>query len=120
MIAIQLDRVSVTYIAKPIFRDLSWEIHHDRCVGLIGPNGCGKSTLLKLLAGELSSDSGFVHRLGKLSVGYLPQEPRLTPGNSVWQEALNASAALQTIEARLHEVEQRLGDPQVYNSELRN
>lgn len=108
MIAIQLDRVSVTYIAKPIFRDLL-EDSPRPLRGFDRPNGCGKSTLLKLIAGELSSDSGFVHRLGKLSVGYLPQEPRLTAGNTVWQEALNASAALQIIEARLHEVEQRSG-----------
>lgn len=119
MIAIQLDHVSVTYIAKPIFRDLSWEIQHDRCVGLIGPNGCGKSTLLKLIAGELSTDSGFVHRPGKLSVGYLPQEPRLTPGLTVWLEALSASSALQTLEVRLHQVEQHLSDPQVYGDEER-
>ncbi len=117
MIAIHLDHVCVVYIAKPIFSDLSWEIHHDRCVGLIGPNGCGKSTLLKLIAGELSADAGFVHRQGKRSVGYLAQEPRLTPGLNVWQEALSASHGLQEVENRLHAVEQRLGDPQVYNDE---
>ena len=59
MIAVHLDAVSVTYVAKPIFRDLSWEIHDDRCVGLVGPNGAGKSTLLRLIAGELPSDTGF-------------------------------------------------------------
>ena len=53
MIAVHLDAVSVTYVAKPIFRDLSWEIHDNRCVGLVGPNGAGKSTLLRVIAGEL-------------------------------------------------------------------
>jgi len=53
MIAVNLDRVTVTYVSVPVFENLSWEIHDDRVVGLIGPNGCGKSTLLKLIADEL-------------------------------------------------------------------
>ena len=57
MIAVNLDKVSVTYVAEPIFEKLSWEIHDDRVAGLVGPNGCGKSTLLRLILGELSSDT---------------------------------------------------------------
>ena len=53
MIALNLDRVTVTYVSEPIFQDLSWEIHDDRRMGLVGPNGCAKSTLLRLIAGEL-------------------------------------------------------------------
>jgi ATP-binding cassette subfamily F protein 3 len=59
MIAIRLDKVSVTYIEKPVFTDLSWDIHGDRCVGLIGPNGSGKSTLLRLIGGQVDSDTGY-------------------------------------------------------------
>ena len=73
MIALTLDRVAITYIAKPIFQDLSWEVHDDCCIGLVGPNGCGKSTLLRLIAGELERDSGFIAPSPVLSVGYLPQ-----------------------------------------------
>jgi len=57
MIAVNLDRVTVTYVSEPIFENLSWEIHDDRVVGLVGPNGCGKSTLLKLIAAELVRDN---------------------------------------------------------------
>ena len=117
MIAINLDHVAVTYIAQPIFSELSWEIHSDRCVGLIGPNGCGKSTLLRLLAGELTSDTGFVVRANGLKLGYLTQEPRLTLENTVLQEALTASAALAQIEQNLSAVEHRLADPVVYGDE---
>ncbi len=117
MIAVHLDAVSVTYVAKPIFRDLSWEIHDNRCVGLVGPNGAGKSTLLRLIAGELPSDSGYLVRKSGLTIGYLRQEPNLTPGCTVWEEALTASAELAAVDAALHRCEQRLADPAVYMDE---
>jgi ATP-binding cassette subfamily F protein 3 len=117
MIAVYVDQVSVTYASEPVFEDLSWQIHDDRCVGLIGPNGCGKSTLLALIAGELQSDDGTITRRKGLSVGYLHQEPRWKVGRTVWQEAYSASTELARVEARLVEVETRLANPAVYNDE---
>lgn len=117
MIAINLDKVTVTYIAHPVFTDLSWAIHDDRCVGLVGPNGSGKSTLLRLVAGLLTSDTGFVKRQSGLTIGYLPQEPNLEPTHTIWQEALTASAALKTVEAQLAQIEGQLAEPTVYSNE---
>ena len=111
-----LDKVSVTYIAEPIFEDLSWEIHDDRVAGLIGPNGCGKSTLLKLLHGDLSSDTGFVVRHPNLTVGYLPQEPDLNPEHTVWDEVITANQDLTKIETELSHIEEKLADPKVYGN----
>ncbi|MEU5299192.1 ribosomal protection-like ABC-F family protein [Streptomyces noursei] len=45
---------------------------------ITGPNGAGKSTLLRVLAGDVTPDSGSVTRRGR--VGHLPQEPR--PGKA--------------------------------------
>jgi ATP-binding cassette subfamily F protein 3 len=118
MIAVNLDRVTVTYVSVPIFENLSWEIHDDRVVGLIGPNGCGKSTLLKLIAGELTSDTGFTVRKKGLTIGYLHQDPRLEPGHTVWQETLAASTELVRVEEELARVEDQLGDPAVYADEV--
>lgn len=119
MIAIHLDQVSVTYIAQPVFQQLSWEIHDDRCVGLVGPNGAGKSTLLRLVQGQLTSDTGYVNRQPGVSVGYLPQEPDLDPAKTVWEEALTASTELTTINRALNAVESELGDPAVYGDETK-
>lgn len=117
MIAIHLDRVSVRYITESIFENLSWDIHDDRCVGLVGPNGCGKSTLLKLIAEELKSDTGFVVRKKGLTIGYLRQEPILTPGYTVLQETLSASTELAEIEIELARAEEKLTDPAVYGND---
>ena len=117
MIAVNLDKVTVTYVSEPIFEDLSWEIHDDRVVGLVGPNGCGKSTLLKLIRGDLRSESGFLNRQPDLSAGYLPQEPDLNPENTIWEEIIAANTDLAQIEADLSRIEMDLTNPDIYNNE---
>lgn len=117
MIAANLDHVSVTYLQQPIFLDLSWEIHDDRCVGLVGPNGSGKSTLLKLIAGQVASDTGFVVRAKGLTVGYLQQEPQLEAGRTLLETVLTASEPLQRLEADLARIEERLADPAIFEDE---
>lgn len=47
-------------------------------VGLIGRNGSGKSTFLKILAEQLSPDSGSVTRRNQTQLRYLEQLPVLT------------------------------------------
>ena len=51
-------------------------------VGLVGLNGSGKSTLLRLIAGELSPESGSVTASGE--VGYLRQDITLDPSVRVY------------------------------------
>lgn len=117
MIGAQFDRVSFVHATVPIFEDLSWEIHDDRCVGLVGPNGAGKSTLLRLLAGELAPTGGSVVRRKGLTAGYLAQEPVLPQDSTLWQAVFSANEALLQIEAELAEVEHALADPAVYTNE---
>ncbi len=119
MIAVHLDNVTVTYIHDPVFANLSWEIHDDRIAGLVGPNGSGKSTLLKLIAGELTSETGFFTRKKDLTIGYLHQEPQLNPNHTVWQEAMSASVELNHIESELKIIENLLANPDVYGNENR-
>lgn len=114
MIAVTLDKITYTYVSTPIVADLSWEIHDDRVVGLIGPNGSGKSTLLRLIAGELTPDSGFLVRKKGLTMGYLQQDVQLTPGHTLLQEVLAASGELARVEEELQKVEASLADPVVY------
>jgi ATPase subunit of ABC transporter with duplicated ATPase domains len=50
-------------------------------IGVVGPNGIGKSTLLRILAGLEEPDGGKVVRTpAALTVGYLPQEADVRPG----------------------------------------
>ena len=52
-------------------------------IGVLGLNGAGKSTVLKIMAGEVTEFDGEAFPAEGLSVGYLPQEPRLNPEKTV-------------------------------------
>lgn len=115
MIAIRLDRVHFNYASEPLLEDLSWDIHDNRCIGLIGANGSGKSTLLKLLRGELTCDRGKIIRIDSLVIGYLPQEPDIPPDQSILDAVLMASGRIQAVKKSLDRVEAKIADPAVYN-----
>ncbi len=82
----------------------------------MGPNGVGKSTLLKLISGELKTESGFANMRGRLSVGYLQQEPQLDPAHIVIEEALTASVKVPELRRQLARVETDMGRPEVYSN----
>ncbi|MEW5870275.1 MAG: ribosomal protection-like ABC-F family protein [Chloroflexota bacterium] len=116
MISIQLSNVTLILGARPIFRDLLWEIQHDQKIGLIGPNGAGKSSLLKLITGEFSAEpGGSIVRARDVTVGYLAQQIDLDPEQTAWQAALQGNPRLEQVQGELEAVEASLGDPQVYN-----
>lgn len=51
---ITIDRLSLDFDDKPLFRDISLRLPAGRTTCILGPSGCGKSTLLKLIAGVVT------------------------------------------------------------------
>src|SRR5215211_1118562 len=77
-------RATKFYGAKAVLEDVSLVVPPHARLGVVGPNGSGKTTLLRLLAGVEEPDAGTVERTPPtLTVGYLPQEPDLQPGEAV-------------------------------------
>ncbi|MFO0872621.1 MAG: ABC-F family ATP-binding cassette domain-containing protein [Phycisphaerales bacterium] len=73
-------------------------------VGLVGRNGGGKSTLMKAIAGIIEPDSGSVQVQRGARVGYLSQEPRLEPDETLRGAAEAAFAELHRLHQELHDV----------------
>src|SRR5690606_9245561 len=66
-----------------LFASVSFGIEEGEKVGFIGPNGAGKSTLLRIVAGVEPADRGTLAIRRGATVGFLPQEPELTPGETI-------------------------------------
>jgi ATP-binding cassette subfamily F protein uup len=81
-----VDHLSRSYGDNILFEDISFVISQYRKVALIARNGAGKTSLLNIIAGEEPSDGGKVTLFNKASLGYLKQEPYLTPSHSVFNE----------------------------------
>src|SRR5215468_799397 len=92
-----VDRVNTFYGKSHILNNVSFKLHENEIIALLGRNGAGKSTLLKTLIGiapaangsiklaenELAGLSSAEH--ARLGIGYVPQGRGLFAGMSVAQ-----------------------------------
>ncbi|MGZ4113132.1 MAG: ABC transporter ATP-binding protein, partial [Tumebacillaceae bacterium] len=88
-------------------------------VGLIGVNGTGKSTLLKIIAGEITPDSGSIHIGKETTVGYLAQTSSIDSERTIWDEMITVYADVHRIEAKMRELEQQMAEPSIYENEAK-
>jgi len=63
----------ITFGNKPLFDDLSLNIHERSKICLIGKNGAGKTTLMSMITGDRELDSGRRWVTHGLTIGYLKQ-----------------------------------------------
>ena len=68
---------------KEILRDISLSFYYGAKISVLGLNGSGKSSLLRILSGRDTEIDGRVHFEPGYTVGFLEQEPQLTPGRTV-------------------------------------
>ena len=68
---------------QEVLKNISLSFLPGAKIGVLGLNGAGKSTLLKIMAGELTDFTGEAFPSDGLTVGYLPQEPKLNPAKTV-------------------------------------
>ena len=69
----RIDKVSAGYGDTVLLSGVGISIAPGDRIGLLGANGAGKSTLIKLLAGEISKQSGEVVCAKDLDIGYFAQ-----------------------------------------------
>jgi ATP-binding cassette, subfamily F, member 3 len=102
---LRVSSLSKSFGADSVLRDVSFVLGPGRRAGLVGPNGSGKSTLLRLLAGDLSPDSGSVWIDPSSRVAYLPQYPLDELDLSVRQSLLRGAGRVGGLYERVAELE---------------
>ncbi|MEC7701678.1 MAG: ATP-binding cassette domain-containing protein [Pseudomonadota bacterium] len=79
-----LQEASVALSGKPIFEELTLNIHEGSRIALVGRNGAGKTTLMRMITGEKELDEGERWTFQGLSVGYMQQDVVPKDGQSVF------------------------------------
>lgn len=115
MILLQCVQISKSFGAENILSNVKLEIQSRDRVALVGRNGAGKSTLLKIIAGELSYDSGDLIIPKDVSIGYLAQDSGLSSDRSIWDEMLTVFAPLRKLETKLRKLEEAMSNPDAPN-----
>lgn len=110
---IRLEDVTLRVGSKIVLEDATWHLRQGAHVGVVGRNGAGKTTLLRLLAGELSPEAGQVHRRGKTSLAWLPQQAVSLSDRTLWDEVRGGMTRMRALEDALHRAEQAVaaGEP---------
>ena len=103
-----VDKVSIEYGSRSLFRDLSFTIMAKERWSLAGPNGAGKSTLMKIISGTETPDKGRIIKAKQTTVGYLPQEGIQHKGDSVFNEVAKAFDDVRQLQEQLKEVDAEL------------
>jgi ATP-binding cassette subfamily F protein uup len=91
MNVLNIEHVSKIFGDKVIFDDVSYGIHEEDKIGIIGVNGTGKTTLLKVMAGLEEPDQGQVITQNGLRITYLPQNPEFSQGSTVLSYVLEGA-----------------------------
>lgn len=86
---LDVQNISKAFGAHVLFENISFSIAEGQHVGLIAKNGTGKSTLLSLLSGKESVDSGSIIFRRDIKVGFLEQQPKFDPEESVLNACFN-------------------------------
>ncbi len=107
-----MNRVNKTVPPKRhILKDISLSFFPGAKIGVLGLNGSGKSTLLKIMAGVDKEIEGEAIPMPGIKIGYLEQEPKLNPDQTVREAVEEGIGGVLAAKKRLDEVYAAYAEP---------
>lgn len=104
MIVLSAKDLTKTYGTDVILENVSFHINKGDRVGIIGVNGAGKTTLLRMLAGDLSCESGEFFVSADTRIGYLKQDGGFDSQKTVIEEAEAVFSDLKAMETEMKDI----------------
>lgn len=114
---ISISNVTVSFGGTDLFSGISFMINKRDRIGLVGRNGAGKSTLLKVILGERVPDGGVIAVPSEVTIGYLPQQMKVSDTRNVIDETLTAFEHLKALEREVEELTNTIASRDDYESE---
>lgn len=97
MAQLEVENIHTSYGLSQVLFGVSFSVEPGQIVALIGRNGVGKTTTMRSIIGLTPPKQGAVrfegrdiaglpaHRIAKLGIGFVPEERRIFPELSVWE-----------------------------------
>ena len=114
---ISIENLTVQFGGFTLLDEISFVLNKDERIALAGKNGAGKSTLLKLMARAQQPTNGIISYPKEVTVGYLPQQMKLSNERTVREEAALAFEHLKKLEQELEELHRQLAERTDYESD---
>jgi branched-chain amino acid transport system ATP-binding protein len=97
MAQLEVDGIRTSYGLSQVLFGISFQVEKGQCVALVGRNGVGKSTTMRSIIGLTPPRRGRVmwngqniaglpaHRVSRLGIGFVPEDRRIFPDLTVWE-----------------------------------
>jgi ATP-binding cassette ChvD family protein len=106
-----IENLSKAYAKREVLKNIWLAFYPGAKIGVIGSNGAGKSTLLRVMALEEKDFVGAARPADGITIGFVPQEPRLTPDKDVRGNLEEAVAPTRALLQRHEELSAKLSEP---------
>ncbi|NUQ78176.1 MAG: ABC-F family ATP-binding cassette domain-containing protein [Polyangiaceae bacterium] len=106
MTVLQVADLGFGYGADKLFQGVTFSLELGQRAALMAPNGAGKSTLLRILAKEITPDTGSVVIRRETRVGYCRQSHELPAVGTVFEAFLSGFHEVLELRRELHEAQE--------------
>lgn len=104
MAVLSVRNLTMTFVERTLFENVSFEVEQKDKIGFIGANGVGKTTIFKILSGNIEPTDGSVVFSKDAVVGYLEQHSCNVPDRNIYDELLSVFDSLIKQEHQLEEL----------------
>lgn len=108
---ITLNKINLSFGGFQLFSEISFLISPKDKIGLVGRNGAGKSTLLKLIMGQETPTNGSISKSSNITIGYLPQQLKLSNDRNLWEETSLAFTEILALNEKIEKLTNQLANP---------
>ena len=114
MAVLTVSNLSMKFVERTLFENISFHLERGDKAGLIGGNGVGKTTLFRIITGRQEQTGGGVVKDKNTTYGYMEQHSCTNPDRTVYTELLSVFDDLIAAEKKLDEIafmlEKGMGD----------
>jgi ATP-binding cassette ChvD family protein len=105
-----IENLSKAYGKREVLKNIWLAFYPGAKIGVIGSNGAGKSTLLRVMGLVEKDFHGGARPADRISIGFVPQEPRLTENKDVRGNLEEAVASTRAMIQRHEELGNKMAE----------